>query len=66
MICILMNKNTEILVAEYQPSLAVFIKIIEVKDIAYAPLILKKSYNQNDEEKFIVELSKWFKGRGIP
>lgn len=40
MICILMNKNTEILVAEYQPSLAVFIKIIEVKDIAYAPLIL--------------------------
>lgn len=64
--CILMNKNTEILVAEYQSSLAVFTKIIEVKDIAYAPLILKKSYNQNDEEKFIVELSKWFKGRGIP
>lgn len=66
MICILMNKNTEILVAEYQPSLAVFTKITEVKNIAYAPLILKKSYNQNDEEKFIVELSKWFKGRGIP
>lgn len=64
--CILMNKNTEILVAEYQPSLAVFTKITEVKNIAYAPLILKKSYNQNDEEKFIVELSKWFKGRGIP
>ena len=61
-----MNKNTEILVAEYQPSLAVFTKITEVKNIAYAPLILKKSYNQNDEEKFIVELSKWFKGRGIP
>lgn len=64
--CILMNKNTEILVAEYQPSLAVFTKITEVKNIAYAPLILKKSYNQNDEDKFIVELSKWFKGRGIP
>lgn len=64
--CILMNKNTEILVAEYQTSLAVFTKITEVKNIAYAPLILKKSYNQNDEEKFIVELSKWFKGRGIP
>ena len=64
--CILMNKNTEILVAEYQPSLAVFTKITEVKNIAHAPLILKKSYNQNDEEKFIVELSKWFKGRGIP
>ena len=64
--CILMNKNTEILVAEYQLSLAVFTKITEVKNIAYAPLILKKSYNQNDEEKFIVELSKWFKGRGIP
>ena len=64
--CILMNKNTEILVAEYQPSLAVFTKITEVKNIAYAPLILKKSYNQNDEEKFIVELSKWFKGRWIP
>jgi hypothetical protein len=61
-----MNKNTEILDAEYQTSLAVFTKIIEVKNINYAPLILKKTYNQNVEEKFIVELSNWFKGRGIP
>jgi hypothetical protein len=61
-----MNKNTEILVAEYQHSLAVFTKLIEVKNIDYAPLILKKSYHQKEEEKFIAELSNWFKGRGIP
>lgn len=63
--CILMNKNTEVLVAEYKSSIASFTEIYEFLNIDYAPLILKKSYF-NDKEKFLGELSKWFRDRGIP
>jgi hypothetical protein len=61
-----MNKNTEILVAEYNTLSKFFDKIIEVKNIDYAPLILKNLYSKNNKNKFIIELSNWFKGRGIP
>ena len=39
--CILMNKNTEVLVAEYNTVSKFFDRIIEVKNIDYAPYILK-------------------------
>ena len=59
--CILMNKNTEILVSEYLDNLGVFSKIYEIKNIDYAPLIINKN-----KEDIIKVLNDWFKGRGIP
>ena len=62
--CILMNKNTEILIAEYQLSLGVFTDIYSIDNINFAPMILKKSYQLGEDLK--ISLSDWFKGRGIP
>ena len=66
--CILMNKNTKVLLAEYDNVNGVFSKIYEVYNIEYAPYILKsyyvKGYVNNDN--FRINLSEWFKGRGIP
>ena len=66
--CVLMNKNTEVLVAEYDSATSVFTKIYEVKNINYAPYILKSFYIENDinDTPFRTNLSEWFKGRGIP
>lgn len=62
--CTLMNKNTEVLVAEYNEALKVFTDIYEIKNIDYAPLILFNSYSKNSNITPI--LTDWFKGRGIP
>ena len=62
--CTLMNKNTEVLVAEYNEILKVFTEIYEVKNIEYAPLILFNSYSKDTNITLI--LTDWFKGRGIP
>lgn len=62
--CILMNKNTKVLLADYQPSLGVFTDIYDIYNIDYAPVILKNIYNKEKDLKVI--LSNWFKGRGIP
>ncbi len=62
--CMLMNKNKEILTAEYQLSLGVFTDIYDVFNINFAPIILKNAYQSNEDLK--VSLSEWFKGRGIP
>ncbi len=66
--CILMNKNTEVLVAEYDDAVKAFTKIIEVKNIEYAPYILHSFYDKDDfnNNPFRTNLSEWFKGRGIP
>lgn len=66
--CILMNKNTEVLLAEYESGLGVFTKIIEVYDINYAPYILKCFYEDDDinNNPLRTNLSDWFRGRGIP
>ena len=66
--CILMNKNTEVLVAEYNAVSKFFDRIIEVKNIDYAPYILKSFYMEDDfnNNSFRTNLSEWFKGRGIP
>ena len=65
---ILMNKNTEVLVAEYDNVLNGFSKIYEVKNIDYAPYILKKFYIKGEENDtpFRTNLTNWFIGRGIP
>ena len=65
--CILMNKNTEIAVLDYNEILHGFDRIYEIIDINYAPLILKNYYEEeNDSLVFLNKLDEWFKGRGIP
>lgn len=66
--CVLMNKNTEILLAEYDSVNGVFSKIDDIYNIDYAPYILKSYYLKGDENDtpFRKSLSDWFKGRGIP
>ncbi len=64
---ILMNKNTEVLVAEYDTLLKGFNELIEIKNIDYAPIIIKNSCQANQKDNAILEqLTNWFKGRGIP
>lgn len=58
-----MNKNTEVLLAEYDSGLGVFSKICDIYNINYAPYILKNFYN---DTSLRTNLSKWFQGRGIP
>ncbi len=65
---ILMNKDKEVLVVEYDTASSVFIRIYEVIDINYAPYILKSFYIEDNinDTPFRTNLSEWFKGRGIP
>ncbi len=65
---VLMNKNTEVLCAEYDSATGVFTSIIDVYNVDYAPYILKSFYIENDinDTPFRTNLSDWFKGRGIP
>lgn len=65
---ILMNKNTKVLEAEYDKATGVFTKIYEIYNIDYAPYILKSCYIKDEinDTPFRTNLSKWFKGRGIP
>lgn len=66
--CILFNKNTKVLSAEFDPANVVFSKVYEVYNIDYAPYILKSYYKENDlnDTLFVSNLSNWFKSRGIP
>ena len=66
--CILMNKNTEVLLFEFNEVSKFFDKIYEVYNIDYAPYILKSFYISDDinDTPFRTNLSEWFKGRGIP
>ena len=59
--CTLMNKNTCILTAEYEPSLGVFTNIYEINNIDFAPIILKNAYNQKEDIKglMIILLNQW-------
>lgn len=63
-----MNKNTEVLVAEYNEASKFFDKIYDAYNIDYAPYILKKFYISDDinDTPFRTNLSEWFKGGGIP
>lgn len=65
--CILMNKNTEILIGEFDSALKTFSNIEEIKNINYAPYPIYKTYlsnNNNDTLKSV--LADWFLNRGIP
>lgn len=64
----LMNKDTEVLLAEYDSANGVFSKIIDVYNIEYAPYILKSFYVKDNinNDLFRANISEWFRGRGIP
>ena len=65
--CVLMNKNVEILTAEYNTILKGFDKIYEINNMEYAPIILYNLYlTDNSHNKLLEQLTKWFQGRGIP
>lgn len=66
--CTLMNKNTEVLLAEYSPVSKSLDIIYGVKNIDYAPYVLKKLYEEDNfnNNSFRTNLSDWFRGRGIP
>lgn len=65
--CILMNKEKEVLVVEYNTTLKGFSNLYEIKDINYAPLILKNLYqSSNDKNQILKQLTEWFKARAIP
>ena len=65
--CILMNKNTEVLTAEYDAITKGFNKLYGIKNINFAPLILNHLYNnEHSDDKLLEQLTEWFKGRGIP
>lgn len=65
--CILMNKNTEVMVLEYNTILKGFDKIYEIKNIEFSPVILYNLYiNNKDDNVLLEQLTEWFKGRGIP
>lgn len=61
--CLLMNKNVEVLKAEYDSATGVFTNVYEIYNINYAPYILKDA---TLDDSFRTKLSEWFKGRGIP
>lgn len=58
--CILMNKNTPVLEAEYMSGVGVFTNIYVLCNMNYAP------YHLRNSDSLCVELSEWFKNRGIP
>ena len=65
--CVLMNKNKEILVAEYNTILKGFDKLYEIKNINYAPVIIYNLYSKEENNNALLQnLTDWFKGRGIP
>ena len=54
--CILMNKNANVLVAEYNESSKFFDYIYEVNNIDYAPYILTNYYLKDDINNHYLEL----------
>lgn len=65
--CILMNKNTKVLLVEYNTSFGIFDRMYEIINIEYAPLLLKNYYEEEKDELVLLNrLTEWFKGRGIP
>lgn len=58
--CVLMNKNTPVLEAEYNSGVGVFTNIYVLYNMDYAP------YHLRNSNSLCVQLSEWFKNRCIP
>ena len=59
--CILMNKNTPILLLEYNTKYNTIEKIYDIYNIKYASLSVYNA-NKNISKNFVAEVNKW---RGI-
>ena len=60
----LMNKDTDVMKLEFLEDKNLFSKVINIKNICYAPLSIYKTYKNNKD--VLNEVNKWFKGRNIP
>ena len=60
-----MNRDAAVLEAEYDTNVNGFTSVYEVLAIDFAPLIIKKQY-QKQPDNLPADLSRWFRGRGIP
>lgn len=60
----LMNKDTKVMKLEFEEDKNFFNKVIQIKNIEYAPLSIYKAYQDNKD--LLTEVNKWFKGRNIP
>lgn len=63
--CLLMNKNTPIVLLEYNKEYNLIEKVYETYDIRYAPLSVFNAYNDSSKN-LAKEINKWFRNRGIP
>ena len=61
---LLMNKDAQVMKLEFIEEKNLFNKVIQIKNIEYAPLSIYKTYQNNDD--LLTEVNKWFKGRNIP
>ena len=60
----LMNKDNDVMKLEFLEDKNLFSKVINIKNICYAPLSIYKTYQDNKD--VLTEVNKWFKGRNIP
>lgn len=60
-----MNKNTPILLLEYNTKYNTIEKIYDIYNIEYAPLSVYNA-NKNISKNLVAEVNKWFRNRGIP
>ena len=61
---LLMNKDAQVMKLEFIEEKNLFNKVIQIKNIEYAPLSIYKTYQDNKD--VLTEVNKWFKGRNIP
>ena len=59
-----MNKDAQVMKLEFIEDKNFFNKVIQIKNIEYAPLSIYKTYQDNKD--VLTEVNKWFKGRNIP
>ena len=63
--CILMNKNTAIMLVEYNITFNGIENIYDIYNIEYAPLSISNA-NKTLGANLLKQINDWFKGRGIP
>ena len=63
--CILMNKNTAIMLVEYNTTFNGIENIYDIYNIDYAPLSISNA-NKTLGANLLKQINDWFKGRGIP
>ena len=63
--CILMNKNTAIMLVEYNTTFNGIENIYDIYNIEYAPLSISNA-NKKLGANLLKQINDWFKGRGIP